>query len=221
MRYQEVVIALRPAAILFAVLVSVVTGLLCGFAPALHGANLDINTSLARSGKGAGAPHRKLRSVLVVAEVALSIVLLVGAGLMLRSVFALERVDIGIDPAKAAYAYLSIPEGRYDTAQQKAVFFRRVLDRLSVLPGVVATTEATSVPPYSWGWTEIAIPGKTHSGNWGATFDMCSEGYFETLGRHLLQGRLLSRSDVDSARHVLVVNQTLVHNYFGDEKSVR
>jgi putative ABC transport system permease protein len=217
---QEVVIALRPTALVFALCVSIVTGVACGLAPALHVADRNSNLGIAWSGKGAGIRHGKLRASQVIAEVALSIVLLVGAGLLLRSVFALESVDIGFDPAKVAYAYLSIPEGRYDTAQQKAVYFRKLLNRLAVLPGVVAATEATSVPPYSWGGTEVVIPGKAPSGTRGATFDMCSEGYFETLGRRLLQGRLLSRTDVDSARRVVVVNQTFARAYFGSESPV-
>jgi MacB-like protein len=66
----------------------------------------------------------------------------------------------------------------------------------------------------------VVVPGKTHSEPWGATFDMCSEGYFETFGRHLLRGRLLSQSDVEAARQVAVVNQTLARNYFGNENPV-
>ncbi len=217
---QEVVIALKPGALLFAAFVSVMTGVMCGLAPALHAAGRDVNTGLASNGNGTGVRHGKLRSSLVVAEVALSIVLLVAAGLMLRSVLALERVDVGFDPAKVAYAHVSIPEGPYDTSQQKSLYFRKLLDRLTALPGVIAATEATSVPPYSWGWTDVVIAGKPQSKGSGATFDLCSEGYFETLGRHLLQGRLLSRNDVDSARHVVVVNETFVRAYFGDESAL-
>jgi len=85
---------------------------------------------------------------------------------------------------------------------------------------VIAATEATSLPPYSFGWTEVVIPGKMHSEPWGTTFDLCSEGYFQTLGRHLLRGKLLSHSDVESARHVAIINQTLARTYFGNEDPV-
>jgi putative ABC transport system permease protein len=161
-----------------------------------------------------------LRSSLVVAEVALSIVLLIGTGLMVRSLYALQRVDIGFDPAHVVYAELSLPEGRYDTADQKRVFFRKILDRLTTLPGVIGATEASSFPPYSFGWTETLVLGKTHSEGWGTTFDLCSEGYFQTLSRTLLRGRLLSRSDVESARHVTVINQTLANRYFANENPI-
>jgi len=100
------------------------------------------------------------------------------------------------------------------------VFFRKILDRLATLPGVVAATEASSFPPYSFGWTEVLVLGKAHSEGWGTTFDLCSEGYFQTLGRTLLRGRLLSRSDVESARHVTVINQTLTSRYFANENPI-
>jgi predicted permease len=219
---SEVAITLQPATLLFAMAVSVLISLLCGLAPALYAARRNLRLGLTGSGKGASADfrHAKLRSGLVIVEVALSIVLLIGTGLMMRTLDALKKVNIGFDPAHVVYTELSFPEGRYDTAEQKRVFFGKVLDRLATVPGVIAATEATSLPPYSFGWTQIVIPGKTHSEPWGTTFDMCSEGYFQTLGRHLLRGRLLSHSDVDSARHVAIINQTLARTYFGDEDPV-
>jgi len=219
---SEVVIALRPATLLFAIGVSVVTSLFCGLAPALHGVRRNFHTDLTGGGKGAIGDFRrgKLRSGLVITDVALSTTLLVATGLMLRTLHFLEQVDIGFDPVNVVYAQLSFPEGRYDTAYQKKAFFLEVLDRVAAIPGVIASTEATSFPPYSFGWTEVAVPGKTHSEPWGTTFDMCSEGYFQTLGRHLLRGRLLSRSDVLSARHVTVINQTLARAYFVNENPI-
>jgi putative ABC transport system permease protein len=219
---SEVVIALRPGTLLLAMGVSVVTSLFCGLAPALHAVRRDLHTGLTGSARGTSGDYRhgKLRSCLIVAEVALSIVLLVATGLMVRTLHALEQVDIGFDPVNVVYAQLSFPEGRYDSADQKRAFFRKALDRVASIPGVIASTEATSFPPYSFGWTEVAVPGKTHPEPWGTTFDMCSEGYFQTLGRHLLRGRLLSRSDVESARRVTVINQTLARAYFGNENPI-
>jgi putative ABC transport system permease protein len=164
--------------------------------------------------------HGRLRSGLVVVEVALSIVLLIATGLMVRTLRALEQADLGFDPANVVYSQLSFPEGPYDTAEEKRAFFRKTLDRVAAIPGVIAVTEATSLPPYSFGWTEVVLPGKTHSGSWGTTFDKCSEGYFQTLNRKLLRGRLLSQSDVELARHLTVINQTLARSYFGNENPV-
>jgi putative ABC transport system permease protein len=218
----EVAISIRPATLLLAMGVSVLASFVCGLAPALHLVSRDLHVGLAGSCKGASSDfqHGKLRSILVVVEVALSIVLLTGTGLMVRTLRALERVDIGFNPTSVAYARLSLPEGRYDTADAKRAYFQRVLDRVAEIPGVIASTEATSFPPYSFGWSEIVVPGKTHSEPWGTTFDMCSEGYFQTLGRRLLRGRLLSRSDIESARHVTVINKTFDRNYFGNEDPI-
>lgn len=219
---SEVTISLRTTTLLFAIGVSVATSLLCGLAPALNAVRHDVH--IGRSGRAKGASggfrHGRLRSTLIVAEVALLITLLTATGLMVRTLRALERVNIGFDPAKVAYAEISLPQNRYDTADQKKAYFGKVLDRLATIQGVVASTEATSFPPLSFGWTEVVIPGKTHSEPWGTTFDMCSEGYFQTLDRHLLRGRLLSRSDVELARHVTVINQTLAPDYFGSEDPV-
>jgi putative ABC transport system permease protein len=215
----EVTISLRSETLLLAVAVSVLATFVCGLAPALHLVRRDLYVGLAGSAQGAsgGFQHRKLRSVLVVLEVALSIVLLTATGLMVRTLRALKQVDIGFNPASVAYARLSLPEGRYDTADAKRAYFENLLDRIAAIPGVTASTEATSFPPYSFGWTEIVVPGTTHSEPWGTTFDMCSEGYFQTLGRHLLRGKLLSRNDIELARHVTVINQTFARNYFGND----
>ena len=219
---SEVAIALRPAALFFGIAVAVVTTLLCGLAPAIHAARRDLRAGLVGTGKRTthGFRHGRFRSGLVIAEVAVSITLLIGTGLIVRTLVALERVDIGFNPVDVLYVELALPEGRYATAAQRQVFFRKMLDRINAIPGVIASTVASSVPPYSWGWTEVEVPGKTHSDPWGTTFNMCSKGYFATLGRHLLSGRLLSQSDVESARHATVINQTLARAYFRNENPI-
>jgi putative ABC transport system permease protein len=219
---SEVVIALRPVTLLIALGISAVVTLFCGLVPALHVVRRDLHTGLTGSARGISGEfrHGKLRSGLVVGEVALSIVLLIATGLMVRTLQALEQADIGFNPVNVVYAQLSFPEGPYDTAEEKRAFFRKTLDRVAAIPGAIAVTEATSFPPYSFGWTEVVVPGKTHSGSWGTTFDLCSEGYFQTLNRNLLRGRLLSRSEVESASHVTVINQTFARSYFGNENPI-
>jgi len=147
----------------------------------------------------------------------LSIVLLVGAGLMMRSLFALRHVELGLNPVNILVARTPLPKGRYDTAEQKRVFFRQVLRRVTALPGVVAATETSTLPPYGGIGSEVTVPGKTHAEKWEALFQLVSEGYFPTLELRLNRGRLLSENDVESARHVAVINETLAHNFFGKE----
>ena len=213
---QEAVIRLNPAALLFALAVTAFTTLVCGLAPALHSVHRDMQTALTGSGKGGGGDsvHGGWRSGIVVAEVALSIVLLIGSGLMMRSLLALEHVDIGFSSANVFYTRVSLPQNQYETALQKKLLFRQVLDRVTAIPGVVSAAESTSPPPYTWTWTTVFARGEAQPKNRNTALILCSEGYFETLERHLLAGRLLSRSDVDSARRVAVVNQTFAREHF-------
>ena len=218
----EAVISLNLNVLAFSIAITFATTLLCGLAPALHAVRGDLQNRLRDSGKGTstGFAHGKFRSGLVVAQVGLSIVLLVGAGLMMRSLFALQHVDLGLNPVNILVARTPLPKGHYETAEQKRVFFRQVLQKISSLPGVVAATETSTLPPYGGIGSEVTVPGKTHAEKWEALFQLCSEGYFPTLGLKLQRGRLLSESDVESARHVAVINQTLAHNFFGSDDPI-
>jgi putative ABC transport system permease protein len=181
-----------------------------------------LNKRLTGSGKGAsgGFRHGKLRAGLVIVEVALSIVLLAGAGLMTRTLYALTHVNLGFDASNVMAAEITFPKGRYTTVQERKAFFQRALARVTAVPGVVAAAETISLPPYNAGRSEVTVPGKTHSEAWNTMFDTCSEDYFRTLRIPLLRGRLLSEDDVDSARLVAVVNQTFVRNYFANDAPI-
>jgi putative ABC transport system permease protein len=157
---------------------------------------------------------------LVVVEVALSLVLLAGAGLLMRSFVGLQQVDLGINPRNILVARLPLPKGQYKTAAAKQRFFRQLLPRLAALPGVVAATESSTLPPYGGISSEIDIPGKTHNERWTSIFQLCSDGYFPTLQIQLKRGRLLSEVEINDARKVAVVNQMLANRYFGPENPI-
>jgi putative ABC transport system permease protein len=217
------VIGLNSTVLLFSLAVTLGTTFACGLAPALHAVRGELQLRLTGSRKGAGGDFRpgRLRAFLVITEVALSIVLLVGAGLMMRSVFAFVYVELPFDPANILYARLALPHERYyGKPDRKPAFFKQVLPRVQALPGVISATETLMVPPNEGSWTDIAIPGKPHTERWVADLELCSAGYFQTLGVQLLRGRLLSESDVELARHVVVVNETLVWQYFGNEEPI-
>jgi len=216
------VITFSPLALAFAVGVSLVTTLLVGMAPALHAVRGALARRLVGTAKGAGASaaHGRLRAGLVVFEVALSILLLVGAGLMMRTLFALQAVDLGFNPHNVLSARLPMPEGRYNTADQKRVFFRQILDRVGTLPGVVSATTTSTLPPYGGIRGDVTVPGKTHAERWEGIFQLCSEGYFPTLGLRLVRGRGLSVADVEGARRVAVVSELLAHSFFKDEDPI-
>ncbi|HTU32393.1 MAG TPA: ABC transporter permease [Candidatus Acidoferrum sp.] len=214
----EAVLELSGAVLLFALGITLATTIICGLAPALHSVRRDLNAGLAGTAKGADSSfrHGKLRAALVVVEVALSIVLLAGTGLMVRSLYALTHVDLGFDPKNVLALDLAFPEGRYTTVAEKKAFFSQAVGKIQALPGVVSAAETMAFPPYNSDRSDdITIPGKVHSENWPTLFDVCSEDYFKTLGLRLLRGRLLSASDVDSGRFVAVVNQTFAQKYLG------
>jgi len=216
------VIAFSPMALGFAVAVSLVTTILCGWAPALHAVRGELSSRLSGSGKGTGAGfrHGRLRAGLVVFEVALSILLLVGAGLMMRTLFALQNVDLGFNPRNILSIRLPFPKGRYETAEQKRIFFNQLIDRINSLPGVVASTTTSTLPPYGGIRSDVTVPGKTHEGRWLALVQLSSEGWVNTLGLRLTRGRMLSRGDIDSGRRVAVVNQLLARSFFGSEDPI-
>lgn len=219
---QEVEIQLNIPVLLFSLGISVLTAVVFGLAPALQVSKANFVEPLKDAGKGISGGFRKgkLRNTLVVIEVALSMVLLVGAGLLMRTFVAMQTVDLGFNPANLLVARLPFQKGAYETAAQKQQFYSRLLGRLTALPGVVAATEVTSLPPYGGIGIDLDIPGKVHTEKWQGIVGLASEGYFRTLGIPIVRGRAMSETDVEGARRVAVVNQTLVKKYFGAEDPI-
>lgn len=216
---HEAVIGLNVPVLLFSLGIAGLTTLFFGLAPALQTARRDIVEPLKAAGKGISGGFRKgrLRNTLVVIEVALSFVLLAGAGLLMRSFVALQDVDLGLNPHQILVARLPLPKGQYDTAQKMQNFFQPLLARLEALPGVVAATETSTLPLYGGIPSQFDISGKPHSDHWEGVFQLVSEGYLPTLGIKLVRGRALSEGDVSTARKVMMINQTLMNKYFGKD----
>jgi len=216
---QEAVIELNIKVLLFSLAVTALITMLCGLAPALHVMRGELQNRLTGSGKGSGGGfrHGKLRAALVIAEVAFSIVLLVGAGLMMRTFLALDHVDLGFNPRNILVAELNLSKGIYDTAQQKNILFQQIFARLQTLPGVVASTVTVAPPPGGGIDSELTVPGKTHSERWTTAVDAHSAGYFQTLGLPLLRGKLFDESDVASGRHVTVVSASFSRRFFPND----
>ncbi|MBV8818965.1 MAG: ABC transporter permease, partial [Acidobacteriaceae bacterium] len=219
---DEAVIRLNPQVLFFTLAVAVATALIFGLAPAAQSARASLAETLKDTGKGVSGGYRRgrLRSALVVAEVMLSFVLLVGAGLLMRSFFALMQVDLGFNASNILVARIPLPEGQYKTVEQKRQFFRELLARLESKPGIVAATETSTLPPYGGWGTDIDIPGKTHAEKWNALGQLVSEHYNTTLGFRMLRGRFLNAVEVNEARRVTVINQALAKKYFGSDNPI-
>jgi putative ABC transport system permease protein len=221
---DETVIRLNAPVLFLSLGVTLLTTILSGLAPALHVVRGDLQPRLTGSGKGVGGSfrHGKLRAGLVVSEIAFSILLLIGAGLLMRSFLVLTRVDLGFNPKNVLYfrldptMYAQYPQYS-DRRERQNALTRRLLDRLKVLPGVVSASESMLEPPLEYDWSDIIIPGKPHTDRWETKLEICSEGYFQTLGLPLVRGRFFSEDDVTAERTVMVVNQAFAQQYFPGE----
>jgi predicted permease len=219
---SEAVITLNGWVLLFSLGVAALTTILAGLVPALHASRKHLAEPLKDSGKGVsgGFRHGGLRKVLVVAEIALSLVLLAGAGLLMRTMVALQTVDLGLKPDNVLVIRLPLPKDRYKTALQVQHFYDQLLGRLKTIPGVIAATETSTLPPYGGIGSEADVPGKSHTEKWRAIYQLCSEGYVPTLGLKLVRGRVLTEQEVADRRHVALVNQTLVQKFFGKDDPI-
>src|SRR5216684_3162740 len=215
----EAVIRLNLPVLAFTLASAVLTAIIFGLAPALQVVRRDLNDPLRDSGKGTsgGGAHGRLRNAVVVLEVAVSLTLLVAAGLLMRSFVALRDVHLGLQPDHIFVARLPLPEERYKTSDQLAGFFCPLLNRLKAVPGVVEATETSTLPPYGGIPSDIEIPGKTHAEKWTALFQLCSEGYFPVLKIQFIDGRPFTEAEVEGKRKLAVINQTFAHKYLGNE----
>jgi putative ABC transport system permease protein len=220
----ETGLGLNPPVLFFALGLTLLTTLICGLAPALHVMRADLQPQLAGTGKGGngGFRHGKFRAALVIAEVALSIVLLIGAGLMMRSFFLLTRVDLGFNPRNVLLVYFMPPPShdrtssaqRFASPQGRAVLLG-VVERLKALPGVAHVSVEDALPGYSPSrGLQVTVPGATHSEEVGLI--ACDENFLQTLEMHMIQGRWLSEGEVRTAQYAGVISQRLAHDLFGD-----
>ncbi len=224
---EETIIRMNAPVLLLTLGVTFLSTIFCGLAPALVVVRGDVQPHLASPGTGAGFRQGKLRAVLVVAEVALSIVLLIGAGLLMRSFLVLTRIDLGFDPKNLLHFELvwpdsynfswSDPSSIVKVRIRKNLVTRQLLDRMKSIPGVLSAAECDEEPPLNSDLTDVIIPGRPHAERWEARDESVSEDYFETLGVPVLRGRVFSEDDVTAARHVMVINQAFARQYFPNE----
>jgi len=203
----------------FTLTLGVVTTIVFGLLPALRTLGINLVDALREGSQQAtvGGGRQRLRSALVVAEVALAVILVIGAGLMLRSLSALGRIDLGFEPDRVLTMRLSVPNARYDTPERVVGFYRDLLARVRALPGVEAAGVvralplATTIGDYGLdveGYQET--PGAGAKGDW----QIVSDGAFEAMGTRLVRGRWFNATDTAEAQPVAVVNETLARQYF-------
>lgn len=219
---EEAVVTMNAPVLLFALGVAVATALLFGLAPALQISGRNLNAPLRDGGKGVagGVRQNRIRGLVVATEVALSLTLLIGAGLLMRSFIALREVHLGLKPDHVLVTRLPLPESQYKTAEQVSAFFRVLLPRLKALPGVVDVTETSTLPPYGGLPSGVEIPGKTPGSDWRTFYQLVSTGYFPTLRIAIMQGRSFNEAEENGARKVAVVNQAFAKRYFAGQDPI-
>ena len=215
------VLAVHPTldgrALALAIVLSAATGLLFGLAPALQATRGDLNASLRQGGRGmTGAGHRRLRSALVVGELAATLMLLVGAGLLGQTLYRLRYADLGLRPERLLTVRTPLPLYKYGEASRRAAFYEDVLGRVRALPGVVSAGYTTSVPLEWKGGTNGFEPdGPVYPGrSYDANHRQVSTDYLRTMGIPLRRGRFFERTDGERTQPVAIVNETMARQYW-------
>jgi predicted permease len=209
--------------LLFTILISIVTGVIFGLVPALQAANFDLNNALKQSSTRVTSTGR-MRSALIVFEVALSLVLLVGAGLLIQTLFQLFRQYSVLEPEKVLTMRTILPREKYKEPQQRNNFYQQVLQRVEHLPGVVSAGYSTSVP-LSWkGGTsgfypegiKAPIPGMAYDAN----HRQVSADYLKTMNIPLRQGRYFDARDNEKSIPAAIINETMARQYWPGENAL-
>jgi len=213
---DEAVISLNTDVLVATVAVAVITAMLFGLAPALTAARRDLNQPMKAASRGnSGFRRGRLRNALIVGEVALSLVLLTGSGLLMRSFFRERGIDLGIRTDHLLVAGINLPDKQYPTTDAQAHFVRALLPHLERLPGVVSAAASLEIPPTGGIGTEFDVMGATHAEAWKGRMTPCSRQYFQTVGLHLITGRLLTEQDESGKRRVAVINRSMAARFFG------
>jgi predicted permease len=209
----------------FAALAALLTALVCSVVPALRAARVDLTGSL-KDGAGSvtiGRERQRSRSALVVAEMALAVVLLVSAGLALRSLWALRQVRLGFDPERVLTMRLALPQASYASDARVEGFYRDLVERVRQVPGVLQAGVVRSLPLATtigdWGLDVdgyVETPGDNAKGDW----QVVSDGAFEALGERLVAGRFFTGADRADALPVAIVNETMARRYWKDRDAL-
>jgi putative ABC transport system permease protein len=211
-------IHLNGTVLLVTAAVTVFTGLLFGLVPAMQSSRTRLSENLREGGRGgtAGRSGQRLRRAIVAAQLALVVVLLTGAGLLLRTWVTLQQVQLGFSPKNELTLTVQLPGAKYAKPADIVSFYERLLDRVRALPGVenagTIETMLLSATPNSGGITVEGRAGRP--GDKEVTFDGISPGFFSTIGARLAGGRNFTASDRQGTTRVAIVNETAVKNYF-------
>jgi putative ABC transport system permease protein len=211
--------------LIFCSLLSLATGILFGLVPAFQASSIDLNEALKQSGPsrrlGSGP---RLRRMVAVAETALALMLLIGAGLLIRSFVRLSNVELGFNPRNVLTAMIMLPESRYSAPNRQAAFFKEAIRRIEALPGVESVAAADSVPLVTNDTGSVSVEGQpepTLDGVWTqAERPKITPGYFRAMGIPLLRGRTFTWADNETSLPVAIVSEAAARLYWPNEDPI-
>ncbi|HEX8774171.1 MAG TPA: ABC transporter permease [Pyrinomonadaceae bacterium] len=221
-------VGLNLPVLAWTLVVSLVTGILFGLAPALEATRLNLNDALKEGSKGAdgqGTRSRRLRGALVIAEVALALMLLASAGLLVKSFIRLQKVNPGFNSENVLTMVVRLPFSKYKEDQQLVAFFRQATERIRALPGVRSVGTVNFLPLYGGMGSRtifnvegrpVPPPGQELSTDVRVT----DAGYFNAMGVPILRGRNFNDSEVNEARHVVLISEAMARQYFAGEDPI-
>ncbi|HEX8144503.1 MAG TPA: ABC transporter permease [Pyrinomonadaceae bacterium] len=212
--------------LLWTTLISLVSGIIFGLAPALQSARWNLNEALKEGGRSMTESFgkRRLRSAFVIAEIALTLMLLSSAGLLIKSFLRLQRVDPGVNAERVLTMQIPLPRSRYEKDSARAAFYQQLLERVKAVPGVQAAAVSSSLPP-----DLISVSDNFSLEDQAATpadqlpagdLLMVSPDYFRALGIPLVRGRYFNETDTADAPPVVIVNETLARQFFPGQDPV-
>jgi putative ABC transport system permease protein len=217
---REAAVQMDGRVLLFTLAIALLTGIVFGAAPAWHAAKPDLAAVMKESGRGtsSGMARRRLRSALVVSEVAIAFILLTGAGLLIRSFLSLQQVDTGFESTNVITMGVPMPATKFTEGAQMTAYIRQVIDRLESIPGVRDAAVTSALPLQGWSYgMPFLIAGQQvvdRANRPACFFKMVSPSYFQALGIKLRKGRGLTEQDVKGAPTVTVINETMAKRYF-------
>jgi putative ABC transport system permease protein len=218
-------IGIDPTVVVFAITVTLLTGIVFGLAPAWQSATIDVNTTLKAGGRSAsGGMRPRLRKGLACAELALATVLLVGAVLLVRSLLELQRVPLGFDPEGVLAFQITLPPLKYPMAK-RIVFHHALIDALRTVPGARSVGLSSGIPFGVGNYTQspVGAPGKSAlppDASVPIDWRVVSPGYFQTVRIPILRGRDFTDSDVESAPSVMIVSRATARILWGDDDPI-
>ncbi len=216
-------IEIDPTVLGYSLLVSLATGIVFGLVPAWQASKVQLEETLREGGRGGSGGTHRLRSGLVSAELGLALVLLIFAGLLLRSFTELQRVDPGFHSENVLNLSISLPSSEYDDVEAWSRFYQRLVERVATIPGVQSAAVNNGIPLAGYGSESGAIPDSRplqQDSFASCLYQIVSPDYFQTLGIPLLQGRIFDSRDREERPLIAIIDESMAHEFWPDESPI-